>query len=429
MARAGRPRNETVNKSCGILSLLMIRGRLWNSAFLLCLALAPIGLGQVHAQTLDPQAAPSVQPNGPPLNSETAGQDKKGSWLFAPIPISSPAIGSGLAWAVARVFPMDKKDEISPPSTVGIGGVLTNNGSRAFVIGGRLYLKQDKFRFTAALGTANVNLHIYGIGKVAGDQGTFVPLNTAGQGLIGEAFYGVKKGLFIGLRGQYRNFRLSLDQEELDSSDVTGQPPDQVAGVVAQIGDQLLRQQTVSLGPRFQWDSRNSTFYPTQGVFLDVNADFFGEGLGSKWSYQYYKIAFNKYTALSQHQVLAFRGMGCAAAGERIPIYDLCLFGTMNDVRGYSAGRYQDRRMFATQAEYRLMFPWQGFMGRFGVVAFAGFGGVGEKFSDIGFSDLLPGGGGGIRFRLLKKEPINFRVDYAFGKVGNTLTIGVLEAF
>ena len=85
--------------------------------------------------------------------------------------------------------------------------------------------------------------------------------------------------------------------------------------------------------------------------------------------------------------------------------------------------------MFATQGEYRLMFPSPGFMGRFGMVAFAGFGGVGRKFSDIGFSDLLPGGGAGVRFRLLKKQPINFRVDYGFGKVGRTLTIGILEAF
>jgi len=133
--------------------------------------------------------------------------------------------------------------------------------------------------------------------------------------------------------------------------------------------------------------------------------------------------------SLGEYQVLAFRGMGCAAAGDRVPIYDLCLFGTMNDLRGYPGGRYQDRRMFATQAEYRFTFPSQGFMGRFGVVGFGGFGGVGRSFSDIGWSELLPGGGGGVRFRLLKKQPINFRVDYGFGKVGNTLSIGVLEAF
>jgi outer membrane protein assembly factor BamA len=121
--------------------------------------------------------------------------------------------------------------------------------------------------------------------------------------------------------------------------------------------------------------------------------------------------------------------MGCAAAGDRVPIYDLCLFGTSNDLRGYTAGRYQDRRMFATQVEYRLMFPSQGFLGRFGLVAFAGVGAVGDKFTNIGASDLLPAGGAGLRFRLIKKYPINFRVDYGQGNDGHTLSIGVLEAF
>src|SRR6185312_8154323 len=99
-------------------------------------------------------------------------------------------------------------------------------------------------------------------------------------------------------------------------------------------------------------------------------------------------------------------------------------FGTMNDLRGYTAGRYQDRRMFATQAEYRLMFPSPGFLGRFGIVAFGGVGGIGKKFSEIGISEWLPAGGGGLRFRLTKKHPINFRVDYGFGLVGNTLSMG-----
>jgi hypothetical protein len=101
----------------------------------------------------------------------------------------------------------------------------------------------------------------------------------------------------------------------------------------------------------------------------------------------------------------------------------------MNDLRGYTGGQHQDRRMFATQAEYRLMFPAKGLLGKFGVVAFAGVGAIGNRFSEIDFSDLLPAGGGGLRFRLLKKYPINFRIDYGIGKDGHTLSIGVLEAF
>jgi outer membrane protein assembly factor BamA len=330
---------------------------------------------------------------------------------------------------VARVFPFSRNDAVSPPSAVGIGGVFTNNGSRAVAVGGRLYLKEDKYRVAVGAGTASINFDIYGIGEESGDRGAYVPLNTDGGGMIGEFLHRIRKGVYLGVRGQYRNISLSLNQESLDSSDITSQPPDDVAAVIDQLRAHLFRHQTVSLGPRFQWDSRDSVFYPKRGFLTEFATDFFSQSLGSKFAYQYYKLSFNKYNKIDEHQVLAFRGMGCAAAGDHVPIYDLCLFGTSNDLRGYPGGRFQDRRMFATQAEYRLMFPVEGFWGRFGVVAFGGVGAIGQKFSDIGASDLLPSGGGGVRFRLLKKYPINFRVDYGIGKVGNTLSIGVLEAF
>ena len=361
--------------------------------------------------------------------SVAKSSEKKGEWLLAPIPVSSPAIGSGLEWAVARVFPLNKKDEVSPASTVGVAGIFTNNGSRGVAIGGKLYMKEDRYRVAAGVASASVNFDVYGIGKNAGSQGFYIPLNVDGGAGIGEFLYRLRKGVYLGARGQYRNAKLSLNEKRLESSDITFQPPDKVANVIEQIRSQLLHQTTVSLGPRFQWDSRDGVFYPKRGFLMEVASDFFSTGLGSKWSYQYYRASFNKYSTLSEHQVLAFRGMGCAAAGDRVPIYDLCLFGTMNDLRGYPGGRYQDRRMFSTQAEYRLMFPAKGFLGKFGVVAFAGVGAIGDKFSEIGVSDLLPAGGGGLRFRLLKKYPINFRMDYGIGKDGHTLSIGVLEAF
>jgi hypothetical protein len=371
-----------------------------------------------------PQGDAAVQQT--PTQTAAPSAPKKGEWLLAPIPISSPAIGSGLEWAVARIFPFHKKDEVSPPSSVGLGGVFTNNGSRAVAFGGRLYLKEDRFRVAAGIAKASVNFDVYGVGEASGKQGVFVPLNVDGVAGIGEFLFRLTKGIYVGARGQYRNATLSQNN---GSSDAATEPPEKIANILDQLEGTLLHQTTVSLGPRFQWDTRDNVFYPKHGFLAEVASDLFSTGLGSKWSYQYYRASFNKYTALSEHQVLAFRAMGCAAAGDRVPIYDLCLYGTANDLRGYPGGRYQDRRMFATQLEYRLMFPSRGFLGRFGVVAFAGVGAVGSKFTDIGFNDLLPAAGAGGRFRLLKKYPINFRVDYGVGKGTHTLSIGVLEAF
>jgi hypothetical protein len=315
------------------------------------------------AQTPQTQAPKpeGTQNQGQPADAKSS--DKKGEWLLAPIPVSSPAIGSGLEWAVARLFPFNKKDEVSPASSVGIAGIFTNNGSRGLAIGSRLYLKEDRFRIAAAIADASVNFDVYGVGAAAGRQGIFVPLNVKGGVGLGEFLYRLRKGIYLGARGQYRNASLSLNRDRFNSSNITFQPPGKVSSVLEQFRNQLLHQTTASLGPRFQWDTRDSVFYPKKGVLAEVVSDFFSTGIGSKWSYQYYRASFNSYHRLSEYQVLAFHGMGCAAAGDLVPIYDLCLFGTMNDLRGYTGGRYQDRRMFSTQAEYRLMFPAKGFIG------------------------------------------------------------------
>jgi hypothetical protein len=399
------------------------------------IALVLFSISFLSATAMARGQSPTGQQN--PVQTETdrakkndaQGDAQKGEWLIAPIPIDSPAIGEGLQWAVGRLFLTTKNDKTSPRSFVGAGGIFTNNGSRGIAVGGRLYLKEDKYRIAGALGAADINADIYGIGKLAGDRGTYVPMKFKGGAFIGGFLYGLKKGVFIGAKGQYRNLRLSLDQEKRDSSDMTFQPPEQVAGVIDEIRGQLAQQQTVSIGPRFEWDSRDNVYYPKHGGLMDLWMDLFAEGLGSEWTYQFYKVAFNKYNRVGGYGVLATRVMGCAAAGDHVPLYDLCIFGSTSDLRGYTAGQYQDRKMFATQAEYRLMLPVKGFLGRFGVAVFGGFGGLGKEFSDITFSELLPAGGAGLRFRLTKKDPINYRIDYAFGKTGNTLTMSLGEAF
>jgi outer membrane translocation and assembly module TamA len=126
---------------------------------------------------------------------------------------------------------------------------------------------------------------------------------------------------------------------------------------------------------------------------------------------------------MGEKQVLAYRGMICSA-NQNVPFYDLCFFGTNNDLRGYTGGEFQNRRMFATQAEFRKELK-----GRFGVVAFGGVGGIARRWNEFRSDQLLPAAGAGLRFKLDKKNHINYRIDWAIGRGGHTLTIGVGEAF
>jgi len=121
--------------------------------------------------------------------------------------------------------------------------------------------------------------------------------------------------------------------------------------------------------------------------------------------------------------VLAYRVMACAA-NQNVPFYDLCLYGTNSDLRGYTGGEFQNRRMFATQAEYRRELP-----KRFGVVAFGGLGGIARRWNEFRSDELLPAAGVGLRFKLVKKDHINYRIDWAIGRAGSTLSIGIGEAF
>jgi outer membrane translocation and assembly module TamA len=156
---------------------------------------------------------------------------------------------------------------------------------------------------------------------------------------------------------------------------------------------------------------------------FDATADFFDQSLGSRRQYQYYKVGYNAYREFGKKQVLAYRGLICSA-NQSVPFYDLCLFGVGNDLRGYTGGEFQNRRMFATQAEYRRELK-----GRFGMVAFGGVGGIARHWNEFRSDQLLPAAGAGLRFKLDKKNHINYRIDLAVGRAGYTLSIGVGEAF
>jgi len=336
-------------------------------------------------------------------------KEKRGSLVIAPIPISSPAFGSGLLLITAYVFKFDKEDPVSPPSWVGVAGAFTNNGTRALATGAKLYLQENKYQTTFAVMRGRANLDFFGIGRIPGRAPVSVPLSIDGSIYFGELLRNVGKNVFIGPRYQFRRLGAGLDGDR---------PP---GGF--EIPEIDFKANSAALGFHVQRDRRDSTFYPTKGSLFDFTGDFFDQVWGSRREYQTYKIAYNGFRQLAPRQVFAYRAMGCSANGS-VPFYDLCLFGFNSDLRGYTTGEFQNRRMFATQAEYRIELP-----KRLGLVAFGGVGGTARRWNEFRSDQLLPAAGAGLRFNLDKKNHINYRIDLAFGREGRTLSIGVGEAF
>lgn len=340
--------------------------------------------------------------------SQKSSHGNRGSFVVAPLPISSPAVGLGIVPVLAYIFPVNASDKTSPASVVGAVGLVTDNGSRAMALGGEMYFRQNSYHTTAIYARGNLNYNLYGLGS--GDSQPKLPLKQSGQLVFGEFLRRTWWKLFLGPRFLWGSSLITMRPNNLGTVPL---PPD--------LG---LDTSLTALGFRLNRDTRANRFYPTDGTFVDFTADFFSQALGSKYSFQSYKFSFNKYWGLTQNQVLASGSFACFTGGEP-PFYGNCIYGTDSQLRGYTAGRYLDRYMFGTQLEYRLALP-----KRFG---FVGFGGLGEVVPGgnqlFRIKNFLPSGGGGFRFELSKKYHLNLRVDFAQGKGSHTWSVSVGEAF
>ncbi|RZK21908.1 MAG: hypothetical protein EOO63_18625 [Hymenobacter sp.] len=80
-------------------------------------------------------------------------------------------------------------------------------------------------------------------------------------------------------------------------------------------------------------------------------------------------------------------------------------------MRGIYEQRYRNRQMVTAQAELRQHLFW-----RIDGAAFLGVGQVGYNLNDYTFGGLHTAGGLGARFNLIRRDRVNLRFDYAFGK-------------
>lgn len=329
------------------------------------------------------------------------------NFLVVPFPVSNPTIGTGGAFATAMFF---KIDEISSTSVIGAAGFYTNNGSWGAGLLASLSFIEDRYRLRALAGYADVNYEFFGVGSTAPSR-PHVTLNQSGylpqlllQTRIGSHFY-------AGGQLRYVKIKTGFSDSEL-AEDLLGDD-----GVISNLENSVW-----SIGVVATFDSRNEDYSPDAGAFLETEFNFNTREFILSNHYLRLAAAYNRYDKIAPNLVLASRASLCAVNGNAA-IFDLCLFGLRSDLRGYAVGQYQDKAMFALQAELR----WRAF-GRFGFVGFGGIGSVGQSLGS--FDNLLAAGGVGIRFLASRMYGVNIGIDGTVNKNGGTaLYFQIGEAF
>ena len=329
------------------------------------------------------QADPDI--TGAQLNQPATLRDdsdlgfRRGSFIVAPIPFSNPAIGSGLALGGGYLFSLDEDEETS---FIGLGGLLSENGSEAYGVSAKLAFGSG-WAFDLTFAEANLKYDLF-VNQIA------FPIEQ--KGLLGQG------GLS---RRVTNNWRIGAAFRYLDTT-VTPNlgvtlPPELAPDLSLEI---------LSLGLTAGWDIRDDTDYPTDGARLEISANR-GYELGGSRRYGYASANFDAYHSLGAQTVLAGRASTCVASSDA-PFFDQCSLGFSDQFRGFSPTQYYDQRLVSGQVELRHRLS-----DRIGVVTFGGVGWTGESYGRIGDAGTRVAGGLGVRYRLSKKFPVDFSVDYS----------------
>ena len=327
--------------------------------------------------------------------------------VVAPIPISNPTIGTGLA---VVVMPFYHVGEGSPLSNTIFAAGYTSSGSWGAAAAQSTRLRGDDVRIDGMLGYVEAHYRFYGTGSSAGESGVSVPIVQKGWLFAPELLFLVGARTFLGLR--YRGLTVET------AAETAGPLPSPVSEALPH----SLAITSSGFGPRVTFDTRDHDMNPSTGVLAELRANFAEEAFGSEFTYQTYELSGNYYRRAGVG-VLALRGFACKAS-DRTPLFDLCFFGAGSDLRGYEAGRYRDRAMIAAQAEYR--FPLQG---RFGAVVFGGWGKVAPTFDKMSEQLDLPSVGAGVRWLAAQKARVNLSIDVARGRDSTSAYVYVKESF
>ena len=369
------------------------------------LILAPLA-GFVHAEEmLDPTKPVAAVTAGTVQSVPDVREEKlkfgSGNFIAVPIPISNPTFGTGLVLVSAYYYGQtEAQKKVQPASFTGAGGVYTDNKSYAFGAVHQQYWNEDRWRLTASGGYADFKLKL-------SDP---IPEN---DGSIDWLLSGYFAQLSLSRRIADTSWYLGATARYLDLKQAIQPFSDYPSfNAVSEVT-------SPSLGATVLFDTRDNPTNAYTGLRVDGQA-LFSSSVGRRnTNYQSYYARFRSYHQLKAPLVIAWDFSGCVKSGK-IPLWDTCRVG----LRGFPATRYLGKSSLSTQVEAR----WN-VRKRWGMVAFAGAGLIGDATRVSYEDDLIPSYGVGLRFMVMKAQRINLRIDYARSDDSSAWYLGIAEYF
>jgi len=328
---------------------------------------------------------------------------------FMPIPILITEPATGYGGGLAMLFLHDSFGSMaetkSPPSITAVMAAGTQNGTW---YGGAAHMgfwQEDTIRSTTAAAYLNYNSNFYIPTPI---KDLPIDMNINGYVLYQELMFRLLESNFF-LGGNYL------------FADNSSQRNNGGSGIIEDAINELFEQEFKlgGLAAFVQYDSRDTIFTPSKGLYAKATLRRFDEHLGGNENFWRYGAKAFYFTPLLDALVVGLRLEGEAVKAnnsDSVPFYA----NPSLSMRGIPAMRYQGEKMLLSEVQLR----WE-FIRRWNLVLFGGGGKVFGKQNlivnnlpvekDISFSDaeFHPAGGVGFRYELARKFGLWGGLDFA----------------
>jgi hypothetical protein len=331
------------------------------------------------------------------------------SYGFFPVPIiiTEPALGFGLGVAVAyfhkpRETDAEPSSRFVPPSISVAFGAATDNDTYLYGGAHSGIWKDDHIRYLGAIAGASINLKFYPGQRTGGSNDEGIRFNVDGVFLYQQLQFRLRESdWWLGANYLYINAENTFRLGDEDPGELP---------------DPQLDFNQAGLGVFVEYDNRNTTFTPSDGMRLHLEYRSYDDAWGSDFDYDHLLGELNHYTPLGDWSSLGVRLQGETVDGE-VPFF---AYPYVN-LRGIPALRYQGETVLTAEVEVL----W-GFTPRWSIALFAGVGNT-QAVDIFQNSDETVGAGGvGFRYRLARKLGLQAGVDVARGpeETAIYLTVG-----
>ena len=311
----------------------------------------------------------------------------------------------GLGMVAAGLYRTDPNDSILPPSNVSLFGDVSSVGFYMLGVRGNHIAPAGRYRIDYHLYFYSFPSDFWGIGYEMGDNDDNKSDMKRWQAQAEASFlFRVADNFYVGPMAAY-DYVIGKQIER----------PELLQGMDKHTWN-------VGVGVSLVYDNRDNLTNPHRGIYLNLKQMFRPEFMGNDYAFSTTHFRFDAYQRLSKGTILA-EDFGANLNFGNPSWGMMAELGGTSSMRGYYEGRYRDKHSLEATVELR-QHVWK----RNGIVVWAGVGTVFPKFSALRSRQILPNAGVGYRWEF--KKNVNVRLDYGFGKSGQSgFLFNINEAF